>query len=184
MKKLILIIIISAVIIATLLILFYKNLFILKSPELNMEIASSAFYHNQEIPKKYTCQGEDINPYLKISEIPDGVKTLFLIVDDPDAPLGTWVHWLVFNIPISRDNFEILEGEIPKGGIEGMNDFKKIGYGGPCPPPGKTHRYFFKAYALDSELNLKEGSSKKQIEKAMKGHIIDSAELVGLYSKQ
>jgi len=160
----------------------YKKFFIVNPPSLGMDVASSAFYNNMEIPSKYTCEGDDINPYLKITEIPEQAKTLVIIVDDPDAPIGTWVHWVVFNIPVSRSDIEIQEDQKPQG-IEGKNDFKNIGYGGPCPPSG-THRYFFKIYALDSELDLEEGATKKEVEKAMKDHIVDSAELIGSYSKK
>lgn len=134
-----------------------------------------------KMPDKYGCKGENINPELIISEIPENAKTIALIVDDPDAPSKTWVHWVVFNIPISGDSLEIKEDETPNG-VEGVNDFGNTNYGGPCPPSG-THRYFFKVYALDSELNLIEGATKEQLEEEMKRHIIDRAELVGLYSR-
>ena len=142
-----------------------------------MNIASSAFQHNQMIPKKYTCQGEDINPPLDITGVPSGAKSLVLIVDDPDAPMKTWVHWVVFNIPVAE---HIAENSIL--GKQGYNDFGRNDWGGPCPPSG-THRYFFKIYALDSTLNLKEGSKKQEVEKAMQGHLLGQAELIGLYKK-
>ena len=142
-----------------------------------MKMTSPTFGHNQMIPKKYTCQGEDMSPPLKIEGIPQGTKSLALIIDDPDAPMGTWVHWVVFDIPMTG---EIAENSIP--GKQGHNDFGKNDYGGPCPPSG-THRYFHKIYALDTVLNLKEGITKKALEKAMEGHILDQAELVGLYKK-
>ncbi len=143
-----------------------------------MKIISPVFLHNQLIPKKFTCQGENINPALSIEGIPEGTKSLALIVDDPDAPGGTWVHWVVFDIPPTTT--QIAEKSIP--GKQGWNDFGKRNYGGPCPPGG-THRYFHKIYALDTVLNLKEGIKKKELEKAMQGHILDQAELVGLYKK-
>lgn len=143
-----------------------------------MKLMSREFENNKFIPKKFTCQGEDTNPALLIEGIPDGAKSLALIVDDPDAPMGTWVHWVVYDIPIiSRIN----EGSIP--GKQGMNDFRRLDYGGPCPPSG-THRYFFKIYALDKTLNLREGIAKKELEKAMEGHILDKTELIGLYKKK
>ncbi len=142
-----------------------------------MKIISPAFEHNQIIPRKYTCQGEDTSPPLEISHIPQETKSLSLIVDDPDAPMGTWVHWVVFDIPITT---KIEENTIP--GKQGINDFGKRDYGGPCPPSG-THRYFFKIYSLDTTLNLKEGISIKALEKAMQGHILGQAELIGLYKK-
>ena len=146
----------------------------------SMKITSSTFTHNQMIPRKYTCQGEDINPALTISAIPPATKSLALIVDDPDAPFKTWVHWVVFNIPSQGESLEIEENTVP--GKQGNNDFGKLDYGGPCPPSG-THRYFFKVYALDTELSLKDGISKADLEKALKGHILASAELIGLYKK-
>jgi Raf kinase inhibitor-like YbhB/YbcL family protein len=142
-----------------------------------MKISSPAFGTNQKIPKKYTCDGEDISPSLMIDEIPEGTETLALIVDDPDAPAGTWVHWVVFNIPVTN---RIEEGEVP--GNQGINDFRKERYGGPCPPSG-THRYFFKLYALDQELGLSEGASRRDVEAAMGGHILAQAELIGLYER-
>jgi len=143
-----------------------------------MKITSIAFSHNEKIPQKYTCDGEDINPPLEITEIPAEAKSLALIVDDPDAPVGTWVHWIVFNIPADVSN--IGEDRVP--GKQGINDFKKENYGGPCPPSG-THRYFFKAYALDQKLELQEGATKQELLDAMKRHILEQSELIGLYSR-
>jgi len=142
-----------------------------------MQITSPDFTHNAPIPAVYTCQGKDINPTLVIEGIPNGTKTLVLILDDPDAPVGTFVHWVVFNIPPTN---EITKDSIP--GTQGMNDFKRENYGGPCPPSG-THRYFFKVYALDKELDLQGGATKQEVEAAMKGHILDHAEMIGLYKK-
>ena len=142
-----------------------------------MKLTSPEFENNTSIPKKFTCQGQDINPSLIIEGIPDNAKTLALIMDDPDAPMGMWVHWVVYNIPIA---LRIDEDSIP--GEQAMNDFGRSDYGGPCPPSG-THRYFFKIYALDIELSLKEGARKEDLEKAIKGHILDKAELIGLYKK-
>ncbi len=143
-----------------------------------MRITSLAFKNNESIPAKYTCQGQDINPPLKIEDIPDAAQFLALIVDDPDAPMGTWVHWVVFNM--SKIN-EIGEGIIP--GKQGMNSFGKKNYGGPCPPSG-THRYFFRLYALDSELGLDEGANCQELDKAMQGHIVEQAEIIGKYQKK
>lgn len=145
----------------------------------NMNLSSPAFQNNGKIPVKYTCDGENINPPLIISDIPNKTKSLVLIVDDPDAPMGTWLHWTVFNIDPKTK--EISENSIPSGALEGITDFGSIGYGGPCPPSG-THRYFFKLYALDIKLDLSSGVSKEEIEKAIEGHILDKAELIGLYS--
>ena len=142
-----------------------------------MKITSPDFKHNEFIPRKFTCQGEDINPALIIESIPKEAKSLAMIVDDPDAPMGTWVHWVVYDIGVVE---RIEENSIP--GKQGSNNFGRKNYGGPCPPSG-THRYFFKIYALDQMLNLKEGLSKQELEKAMQGHILEKAELIGLYRK-
>jgi len=142
-----------------------------------MKILSPEFEHNGFIPAKFTCQGEDISPALIIEGIPTAAKSLALIVDDPDATTGTWVHWVVFDIGLIA---RIEENSIP--GKQGQNDSGRNEYGGPCPPSG-THRYFFKIYALDKKLNLSEGITKQELEKAMAGHILGQAELIGLYKK-
>ena len=142
-----------------------------------MKIYSPEFEHGQAIPSKYTCQGKDINPPLKIEDISDRAKTLALIVEDPDAPGGNFVHWVVFNIPIIN---EIKEDSKP--GTEGMNDFHRKTFGGPCPPSG-SHRYFFRLYALDKQLPLKEGSGRDALMDAMTGDIIEKAELMGTFKK-
>jgi len=141
-------------------------------------VRSESFGQNQKIPRKYTCDGDDVNPPLMIEQLPPSTKSLVLIVDDPDAPSGTWDHWVVWNIPQST---KIGENVVP--GIEGINSFGKHSYGGPCPPSG-THRYFFKVYALDAELKLGSNSKKKDVEKAMQNHILAKGELIGLYSRQ
>jgi hypothetical protein len=143
-----------------------------------LAVTSPAFYHNKMIPKKYTCDGEDINPALKIEYVPEQAKSLVLIVDDPDAPMGTWDHWVVWNIPPTGT-----VGEDTAPGVQGLNSFGKHSYGGPCPPSG-THRYFFKVYALDTLLNIASNSRKKDVEKAMKDHVLAKGELVGLYSRK
>lgn len=145
-----------------------------------MKITSSAFEHTTSIPKKFTCDGENINPPLEFSDVPEGTKALILIVDDPDAPGGTWVHWTVWNI--SPDAAGIVENSIPSGGIEGVTSFGSSGYGGPCPPSGE-HRYFFKLFALDTELDLSTESDKETLEEAMVGYVIDKSELIGLYTR-
>ncbi|RZN38415.1 MAG: YbhB/YbcL family Raf kinase inhibitor-like protein [Methanophagales archaeon ANME-1-THS] len=142
-----------------------------------MKLTSPEFKHNELIPKKCTPDGEDTNPALVIEEIPAGTKSLALIVDDPDAPRGTWVHWVVYDIPVVN---RIEEDSIP--GTQGMNDFGRKDYGGPCPPSG-THRYFFKIYALDKVLGLSGRVDKAALENAMKGHILDQAELIGRYKR-
>ena len=142
-----------------------------------LSVTSPAFENNKIIPAKYTCDGDDVNPPLIIKGIPEKAKTLALIVDDPDAPMGTWDHWIVWNIPPTG---KIEENTVP--GTEGMNNARKHSYGGPCPPYG-THRYFFKVYALDTKLTLNPDSKKKDVEKAMESHILAKGELVGLYRR-
>lgn len=144
-----------------------------------MHIESPAFEAQQLIPKKFTCEGEDVSPPLIIQDVPKGTKSLVLIVDDPDAPRGVFVHWLAWNIEPSSQ--QLAEGATPPS--QGRNDFGELDYKGPCPPLGKPHRYFFKLYALDVKLNLPAGSNKKQLEDSMKGHILGHAELIGLYQR-
>ncbi len=146
----------------------------------SMKLTSPAFWHNGKIPSEYTCDGSDTSPELNIADVPKNAKSLVLINDDPDAPVGTWDHWIVFNIPPTTKKIE--KGEEPEG-VGGKNSWGRTGYGGPCPPSG-VHRYFFKLYALDIELGLKEGATKKEIEAAMKGHILAQAELIGKYRRQ
>ncbi|HTP64860.1 MAG TPA: YbhB/YbcL family Raf kinase inhibitor-like protein [Geobacteraceae bacterium] len=146
-----------------------------------LRLTSQAFVHNGYIPARYTCDGNDINPPLEIEHVPAEAKSLALIVDDPDAPIGMWVHWVVWNIdPATR---EIAEDHVPRNAAQGKNDWKRNIYGGPCPPSG-VHRYFFKLYALDMKLNLGAGTTKKDLEKEMQGHILASAELIGLYKRR
>jgi Raf kinase inhibitor-like YbhB/YbcL family protein len=140
-------------------------------------ITSSAFKAMKPIPSGYTCEGKDINPPIDIEGIPERAHSLVLIVDDPDAPGKTWVHWLVWNIPIAH---HIKENSVP--GVQGSNDFGRQAWGGPCPPSG-THRYFFKVYALDSLLELPSRTTKRELEQAMGDHILAYGELVGLYQK-
>ena len=152
-----------------------------ESKKNNMNISSLVFEHNSLIPAKYTCDGENISPSLRISEVPEDAKSLVLTVDDPDAPGGTWLHWTVWNINSQTD--DIAEGSTPEGAAEGKTDFGKLGWGGPCPPSG-THRYFFKLYALGTVLNLAAGAELRELQNAMEGHILDKAELIGLYSRK
>ncbi len=144
----------------------------------NMKITSQAFQNNQLVPSKFTCDGENINPALVIENLPDRTKSLALIMDDPDAVSGTFVHWVVFDMPIIS---EIKENSIP--GKRGNNSAGMKKYYGPCPPSG-THRYFFKIYALDTVLNLNEGLTKARLEQEMAGHVLDKAELIGLYKRR
>src|SRR5947207_11460008 len=158
-----------------------------KSQEKKMEIKleSSAFKDGQSIPKQYTCDGVNISPPLDWSGVPKNGKTLAIICDDPDAPAGTWVHWVVYNLP--ADDMGLIENtpatdKLTGGGLEGKNDFGKIGYGGPCPPSG-THRYFFRLYALDALLELNPGAPRKELEKVLRGHLTAQTELMGTYSR-
>jgi Raf kinase inhibitor-like YbhB/YbcL family protein len=151
-----------------------------------MEIKSSAFKAGESIPSKYTCDNIDVSPQLEWSKVPTGTKTFALICDDPDAPSGTYVHWVVCNIPEKIRQYaenmpktEILEND----GHQGKNDFGKTGYGGPCPPSG-THRYYFKIYALDTELDLKSGFTKKDLVKFMDGHVLEEGQLMGRYKRK
>ena len=146
-----------------------------------MIISTPAFKNGENIPSKYTCDGENINPPLEISGVPTGTKSLVLIMDDPDSPSGTWLHWSVWNI--SPQTTEIPENSVPAGAKEGLTSFGEIGYGGPCPHSGK-HRYFFRLYALDSKLDLPQGASRTELEQAMAGHILAEAELMGLYERK
>jgi Raf kinase inhibitor-like YbhB/YbcL family protein len=150
------------------------------------KLNSHSFSEGADIPKKYTCDGDDVSPELHWTDQPPAAKSFALIVDDPDAPSGTWVHWVVFDLP--GDAHDLPEGAgkrapLPSGAQQGINDFKKTVYGGPCPPPGKPHRYFFKLYALDSKLSLKASPTKAEVEKAMQGHILGQGELVGRYRR-
>jgi Raf kinase inhibitor-like YbhB/YbcL family protein len=152
-----------------------------------MEITSTAFTHQDEIPELYTCEGEDISPPLAWRNIPENTKSLVLIVDDPDAPdpkapKMTWVHWVLYNIPPNIGNLPqgLSTSTLPQDTLEGINSWKRSGYGGPCPPIGR-HRYFHKLYALDESLPDLNGPTKEKLEAQMQGHIIASAELVGTY---
>lgn len=152
---------------------------------MSIQLTSPAFAHEESIPAQYTCSGSDISPALSWGEPPAGTQSFALIMDDPDAPAGTWVHWVVFNIPASaRGLAEALPpGEtLPDGGVQGRNSNGNIGYNGPCPPSG-THRYFFKFYALGEMLGLSPGADKGELLKAMEGHILAEGELMGTYSR-
>ncbi len=152
-----------------------KSFEVKNMPELKI---TSIFENNQNIPVKYTCDGQDINPPLYIKGLPNETKSLVLIMDDPDAPIGVWDHWVIWNIPFINI---IEENTVP--GEEGLNSWNRKKYGGPCPPSG-THRYFFKVYALDTMLSISSSSRKKDVEKAMKGHVLAKGQLMGLYSRK
>lgn len=151
-----------------------------KPKPLPMQITSPSFSNNGNIPAEFTCSGSDINPQLNFANIPENAKSLALIMDDPDAPNGTWIHWVVFNI--NPKTTVINKNSAPSGAIQGANSWGTSKYGGPCPPSG-THRYFFKLYALDNTLSLSSSASKANIESAMQGHILSQATLIGKYAK-
>ena len=153
---------------------------------MSFTVKTTAFQPGGDIPKKYTCEGQDVSPPLSWTEPPAGTQSFALIADDPDAPVGNWVHWVAYDLPSSAR--QLPEGvpkaeELPSGGRQGANDFRRIGYGGPCPPPGNPHRYYFKLYALDTQLNLKPGAAKKELEQAMKGHKLAQAEVMGRFRR-
>jgi Raf kinase inhibitor-like YbhB/YbcL family protein len=154
--------------------------------EVEMEITSTAFRDGETIPNQHTCSGQDISPALSWSGVPAGTQSFVLIVDDHDAPGGTFTHWIIFNIP--ADTLELEEAipptaELSSGARQGTNDFGSIGYRGPCPPSGSGHHYYFVVYALDTTLDLAGGPGRTQVETAMQGHILDQAELVGLFQR-
>ena len=152
---------------------------------MSFTIKTTAFPNAGTIPKRYTCDGPDLSPELSWAGAPPGTQSFALIADDPDAPVGTWTHWIIWDIPPGKGLPEgVAKSETLKDGTrQGKNDFKRIGYGGPCPPPGKPHRYFFKLYALDTKLEVKAGASRKELESAMKAHVLSQAELMGRYGR-
>jgi len=150
-------------------------------------LTTPAFPPGGDIPRKFTCQGADLSPALAWTDAPAGAQSFALIVDDPDAPAGTWVHWVAYDLPAATH--QLPEGvakiaQIAGGGTQGINDFGNLGYGGPCPPAGNAHRYFFKLYALKAKLDLKPGASKKQVVQAMQGQVLGEVQLVGKYRRQ
>jgi Raf kinase inhibitor-like YbhB/YbcL family protein len=150
-----------------------------------MKLSSPAFADGAVIPMRYTCTGDDVSPPLAWSDTPAGAKSVALIVDDPDAPARTWVHWVAFNLPVTAGGLP--EGikdakQLPSGGTQGTNSWRRIGYGGPCPPSG-THRYFFKLYALDTTLSLGNNATAKDLQAAMKGHILAESQLMGRFKR-
>ena len=156
-----------------------------ESYAMKLDIKSNAFGEGDLIPRKYTCDGTDVSPPLSWSQPPEGTKSMVLICDDPDAPMGTWVHWVLYGL--SPDTLEVSENilddkEVLGGAKHGVNDFRKYGYGGPCPPGG-THRYFFKLYAVDTEVDLKPGATKDEVLDAIKGHVLAEGQLMGRYSR-
>ena len=152
-----------------------------------MQLTSTAFGEGQPIPDKYTCAGKNMSPPLQWGAAPSATRSLALIVDDPDAPAGTWVHWVVYDLPQTSNALpeDLPKSQyVPQGAKQGLNDFKHLGYGGPCPPAGKPHRYFFKLYALDVPLDLKPGASKQEVERAMDKHVLAEGRLMGAYQRK
>lgn len=153
---------------------------------MSLTISSPSFTNGGNIDRKFTCDGADVSPQLSWNEHPAGTKTFVLLVDDPDATVGNWNHWAMWNVPATARG--LTEGvpkdeELSDGSHQGRNDFRKTGYNGPCPPPGKPHRYYFKLYALDAKLDLKPGATKREVEAAMKGHILAQGEWMGRYGR-
>ncbi len=152
-----------------------------------LTISSKSFEPGRGIPVKYTCDGDDLSPQLSWDGVPEGTETFALIMDDPDAPGRTFTHWVVFNIPAHRNELPegvFAEKMMKKGCYQGLNDFRQMGYGGPCPPPGKPHHYRFHLYALDNVLDVPSGVPRSAVQGAMKGHILAEAEIVGLYGRK
>jgi Raf kinase inhibitor-like YbhB/YbcL family protein len=180
---------ICPIIILTCVVIFWglpPDAFSAKKGGKKMHITSAAFTEGSMIPAKYTCDGQDISPPLEWRDIPAGTKSFALICDDPDAPMGTWVHWVVYNIPPNINKLDENvkpEKEFKDGMRQGSNSWPRIGYGGPCPPSG-THRYYFKLYALDMMLELKPGATKAQVLQAVKGHVLAESHLMGKYKRQ
>lgn len=157
-----------------------------RKKKVEIKVTSSAFQNDGMIPAKYTCDGPDVSPPIAWNGVPEGTKSIALICDDPDAPGGTWVHWVLYSLPASTKSLSEHvppDKVLPNGAKQGTTDFGKIGYGGPCPPSG-THRYFFKVFALDTMLSLNSGATKAQLVKAMEGHILAQGQLIGKYSRK
>jgi len=151
-----------------------------------MRLISPAFAEGAPIPERYTCDGANVSPPLEWGEAPAGTRAFALICDDPDAPVGTWVHWVVYGMPATATGLPEMVAPLdalPGGGRQGMNDFRRVGYGGPCPPPGRPHHYFFKLYALDADPALKPRATKADLLRAMQGHILGQAQLMGTYQR-
>ncbi len=158
--------------------------------EVKQMTISSAFKDGDFIPKKYACEGQDVNPEIVVSNVPEGAKTIAIICEDPDAPIRTFVHWVLWNFPVNGSSVKIPEGikkleKLPDGTMQGYNDFGKIGYNGPCPPKGHgVHHYHFKVYAVNNVLELKGKITKKELEKALSGKVLAQAEIIGLYERK
>jgi hypothetical protein len=152
----------------------------------SISLTSSAFVPGGTIPAAYTCDGPDASPPLAWADPPQGTRSFALVCDDPDAPMGTWVHWVLYGLPAETRSLSErfpTDGELPTGARQGKNDFGRLGYGGPCPPKGPAHRYYFRLYALDRPVELKAGARKEELEAAMKGHVLAQGELMGRYGR-
>ncbi len=157
-----------------------------KGAKMAIRLTSTAFDNGKTIPSEYTCDGRDVSPPLSWSGAPDGTRSYALIVEDPDAPRGTFIHWVAFNVPPDVHGFDAeveREGKLSNGAMQGTNGFGNVGYGGPCPPSG-THRYFFRIYALDTTLDLQPGARSDEVQSAMQGHVLAEGELMGTYSRK
>jgi len=155
-------------------------------PQSSFRIESAAFKEGALIPARFSCQGENVSPPLAWTDPPAGTRSFALIVEDPDAPAGTWIHWVVYNLPAQARAMEEntpKQDELSNGGLQGTTSFGSVGYGGPCPPPGKAHRYFFRLYALDAVLNLQAGATKADVLAALKGHVVGEAQLMGRFKR-
>jgi len=152
-----------------------------------IDVTSTAFKEGQPIPAQYTADGKDVSPPLSWGGVPAGARGLALVCEDPDAPRGTWTHWVLFNLPADAGGLPEgvpPEAKLPGGATQGTNDFHKVGYGGPSPPPGKPHRYFFKLYALDTTLSLPSGTTRQQLQSAAQGHVLGEGQLMGTYGRE
>lgn len=154
---------------------------------MKFQLSSTAFRENEAIPQAHTCDGRDLSPLLEWDGAPDKTASFAIVCEDPDAPVGTWIHWVIFNLP--GNSRGLPEGvpadkQLSNGARQGMNDFRRMGYGGPCPPPGPAHRYYFRIYALDNTLDLQAGASRKDLDRAMRGHILAEAALMGRYQRK
>lgn len=158
-----------------------------KEAAMRLIVTSPAFKDSSSIPSRHTCEGEDVSPALAWAGVPEGTKSITVICDDPDAPLKTWVHWVLYNLPpatVGLPEGVAAAETLPDGSRQGVNDFGRVGYGGPCPPRGATHRYFFRVYALDAFLSVGSRATRKAVEKAMEGHILASGLLMGTYRRE
>ena len=153
---------------------------------MKIDVTSTAFKEGLPIPAQYTADGQDVSPPLSWGGVPAGTRSLALVCEDPDAPRGTWSHWVLFNLPAEASGLPEgvpLEAKLPSGATQGANDFRKVGYGGPSPPPGKPHRYFFKLYALDTTLSLPPSTTRQQLQAAVQGHVLAEGQLMGTYGR-